>query len=325
MLSNFLRSILAQVTVAALALPPMRVMAADTASIIQRETARSQIPIVDNSAVQRPGLPDTGTEAEASEWGDWGDLGDLGDQVLMKRADVFKHFSAFADISAFYTGNVALTRRDAEPDGYLVAQAGASWRERLGSDGMIDFGVQEALFRYDKFREFDFDSLNLGAGVSWTLRRLWDAQLFVRYNYNRINSGSYYDEKLYDAHSIRIGLQKVWALSRADYLLAGVTVEAGFSDPASLKRNEYAAYLGYGIQLTRSVAADLLYRAALLDYTDTDRLDLSQTVAIGVHYRPIEPVQLNLNASAGFNRSDRTVFDYDVLNVGGGASLNIEF
>lgn len=315
-------------TIALASLPTAGRSAVDPMIASQRDTALAQQPLIDNSAVQRAGFPrGEGEYAQplASDWGDWGDLGDLGDQVIMKRPEVFNRFSTFADISAFYTGNVALARRDAQPDGYLVSSAGVSWRERLGVDGVFDFGIQESLFRYDQFREFDFDSLNLGGGVSWNLRRLWSTQLFVRYNYNRINSGGYYDERLYDSHAIRVGLQKVWALSQADYILVGGSAEVGFADPTSLQRNEYAVYAAYGIQLTRSVAADLLYRAAVLNYTEVDRRDLNQTIALGLHYQPVEPVQLNLSASASFNRSDRTVFDYDAVNVGGGVSLNIAF
>jgi len=325
MLSKIFRLI--GTTIALALLPTSGLRAADPIISSQRDTAVAQQPLIKNSAVQRAGFPqaESADTELASDWGDWGDLGDLGDQVIMKRTEAFKRFSAFADLSANYTGNVALTRRNAEPDGYLIGSAGVNWRERLGVDGAFDFGIQESLFRYDKFREFDFDSLDLGGGVSWNLRKLWSTQLFARYNYNRINSGGYYDEKLYDSHAFRVGLQKVWDLSQVDYILVGGSAEVSFADPTSLQRNEYALYAAYGIQLTRTVAADLLYRAAVLDYTDVDRRDLNQTVALGLHYQPVEPVQLNISASASFNRSDHAVFEYSAVNVGGGASFRIQF
>src|SRR5438067_13911745 len=55
----------------------------------------------------------------------------FGAQQILKRVEKIQPFNAFADVSAFYTNNVALTRRKTLGDTFLVANFGLSCQRKI--------------------------------------------------------------------------------------------------------------------------------------------------------------------------------------------------
>jgi hypothetical protein len=114
---------------------------------------------------------------------------DLGEQVLLKRQDKATPFSAFANLSGFYTNNAALTNAARVDDFFFVGEVGVSYQPRFTAELLGEITVREADFRYARYDALDFESLNAGAGLTYTPHYLGGIALSARYNYNRLTDG----------------------------------------------------------------------------------------------------------------------------------------
>ncbi len=250
--------------------------------------------------------------------------GDLGEQWIYQSKETPKSLTAAIEVSAYHTSNVALTSRNALDDNYLVGQLAVSWQRPLDKALVFDISLQQAFFRYDEFSQLNFDSLNAGCGLTWQTSFLGGTSWYARYNFNRLTAENFGSE-LYTSHSLLVGGQKVFQLSRADSLFLGVSAQVNFADPAALERREYSLYGGYALAITRSISCDAIYRAAIYDYNQTDRTDLNQTLSVGVHWRPVEVLTVSGTVSGALNRSDKSTFDYDLLTAGATLSIGYQF
>lgn len=301
---------------AAAAAPTLR--AQEAISSINRSRLAGNSPAVE--AVRTPGGD---VPIGDIPLGPGGDDDSFGAQVIMKSEPRVRPFQLFANTSAFFTSNVALTQRGAREDLFAVGTVGAAWRPIIAKNGWdADIGVRAAAFRYSKFSELDFHSLGAGAGAAWRVPRLAGATLFARYDFIQLlNSGG--GELLQD-HTFSAGAQKAFALGRAHALTTGVSAMAGFSNPGSQERDQVGAFVGYQVQLSRGFDAAVSYRYAAQFY-DGGRLDHNQTLSLGIAYTVAAWLRLEASVSAAWNGSNNSVFDYQVLNSGGGLALNVRF
>lgn len=69
---------------------------------------------------------------------------------------------------------------------------------------------------------------------------------------------------------------------------------------------------------------DLLYRFTGQSYSDSSRLDLNQVLSWNLRYR-LGKWPKRTYLSYGDNRSNRSVFDYQVMSGGGGVGLIARF
>lgn len=248
---------------------------------------------------------------------------DLGQQVILKRREKVEPLTAAMSIGGFATNNAALSHDNAEHDFFLVGDALVSYQRRLTKDLLGDLSVRQSVFRYDRFDELDFESLNIGGGVTYVAHSLWDMAFSIRYNFNRLTDGSKHDE-FFKNHTLTLGAFKTFPLAKAHYLYAGYASTFGWSDPVAPQRDEHGLYGGYHLNATRSLSADLFYRAAYFDYVN-NRDDINQTVAASLKYEPTKWLNVTLSTSLGFNNSNRNQFDYNVLNGGGTLAASIRF
>jgi len=250
----------------------------------------------------------------------------FGAQVILKEQSRAKPFSAFAEIAGFLTNNVALVSRGEQDDKFLVASAGAAFSHRLGYNLRFDTGARVSIFRYSEFNALDFQSVDLSAGITWTPPQLKGTEVVARYTFTDLTTADGGDE-FYKNHAVLLGLQKVYPLARAHAIYGGVSAQWSFADPEEAGRDEYSAFLGYRVQLTRKVEADLFYRYGYFDYRESelDRRDHHQALSFTVRYAPAEWVALSASSFAGFNRSNEEAFDYEVLNAGLGLQVSIRF
>ncbi|MDQ3626246.1 MAG: hypothetical protein M3372_03865 [Verrucomicrobiota bacterium] len=66
-------------------------------------------------------------------------------------------------------------------------------------------------------------------------------------------------------------------------------------------------------------------RLALRKYTESDRTDASEILALNATYRFTKWLSASASATYAMNQSDENVFDYDVANLGAAVSLNYKF
>ncbi len=249
----------------------------------------------------------------------------FGAQVIFKRQEKPQPFNGFAEIAAFVTNNVALTKVDPVQDSFLVATTGASFTQRFAYNLRFDASARAAAYRYDKFPQLDFQSTDLSAGVAWSPPALRGAEILTRYTFTDLTT-SEHTREFYKNHAILLGIQKVVPFSRAQAVYFGASAQWSFADPKPAGRDEYTAYGGYRAQLTRSLDADLFYRYGRYVYRyGKGRHDNNQTVSLGLHYTPKEWLSFSATGFVGADRSNRKTFNYDVANVGVGIQCSIRF
>jgi hypothetical protein len=249
----------------------------------------------------------------------------LGAQRFLKSQQSVRPFAAAAEIFGFKTNNVGLTGTDMQSDEFLVGSVAFSYRTALGQRAAVDFTARASAFRYNEFRVLDFNSIDAGVGITWVPEKLGGVALLARYNFTELFSESDGDG-FFKNHTITVGAQKNFVLSRAHYLFAGLSAQAGFADPAAAQRDEYSAYGGYHVDLTQHLEADLSYRYGFFHYREEgSRRDHNQSVTIALKYNVTDWFAVSATTFFGWNRSNRAVFDYDVVNGGVGLGVTARF
>lgn len=250
---------------------------------------------------------------------------DLGEQVVLSRNERYRSLTLFGDVYEYYTSNAFLSRDVPQGDFFTMMQVGASWMPHLGGDLFGEVTVRQQLYRYGRFSELNFNSLDVGGGLVYVFRQLADMSAFVRYNFNLItNSSSSAD--LYHDQTIRFGLQQPFRVSRAHFLYAGVSTDLVLEgNPGYALREKLGGYVGYQVSLTRSLKASAFYQILYMPYLEHGRADWNQVVSGSLTWEPITGFALNAVVSGIFNESNESFYQYNALNVGAGVTGQLKF
>jgi hypothetical protein len=247
----------------------------------------------------------------------------FGTQQVLKTQERVPDWILTGDASLFFTSNVALTRSDTVSDGFGVFNTGLSWVPKIGAEWQLQIGARASLFRYIDTSELDFENIGAGIGVAWAPTDTWGIGFFARYDFTELLD-RHSDEILRD-HQWTLGAQKVLVLGRSHALSLGVVGMAGISHPHPSQRQQAGAFMGYHLRLTRNIDTDLLYRFGYFFYDEGGRRDRNQVFSASVTYYLTNWASVAAFFSLGNNRSNHSVFDYNVLTSGGGIGLNIRF
>ena len=251
----------------------------------------------------------------------------FGAQQLLKREEKVQPFSAFAEVAAFVTNNVALTSRAAEGDTFMVATSGVSYRRTLRRlpQLQVEAAIRVGLFRYADFGALDFQSLDVGGGIMYSPAKLPNTAFFARYSFTDLSTAHEYDS-FFCNHTLTVGAQKVWPLARAHALFAGTSAQWSWSDPQLAQRDEYSLYAGYQLQATRQLQAAVSYRFGYFVYREEgDREDRNHALSASLRYDATPWAAVSGSIFSGFNRSNQEVFDYNVVNAGGALGVAVRF
>jgi hypothetical protein len=274
------------------------------------------------AGTETTGITADGTPLPDAE-GNSGDDSFGAQQILKTQASRVPEFSATGDASMFYTNNVALTRRDTIDDGLFVANAALSWNHVVNQELQVQAGIHVSIFRYVDTSALDFENLGAGLGVAWAPHNSWGISTFARYDFSELLDR--HSREILEDHEFTLGAQKAWVFNRTHALTVGVLGSVGISDPYAAQRDQVGGFVGYHVALTRQLDADFSYRLSGFFYNTGGRDDLNQAITAGVRYHLTRWMDAGALFSYGFNRSSRSVFDYDVVNTGGVASLTIRF
>ena len=248
----------------------------------------------------------------------------FGVQALLKNQERERAFRGFAEITGFVTNNVALTHKAETSDTFLIATFGMEYRKKLTAELELDASFRGGLFRYNKVSALNFISIDTGAALTWHAQALWNLDFTAGYNFTDLINDRQGDS-FFQNHAITLAVQKTIPLSRAHYFYAGASALFGFADPVVEQRDEYALFAGYHLQATRHLDADLLYRYARYVYSKNGRDDDNQAITLSARYAVRDWVSVFASTFAGFNRSNYTVFDYNVVNAGVGLGVSVKF
>lgn len=249
----------------------------------------------------------------------------FGAQMILKDQEKLRPFSAFAELSAFFTNNVALTKVQPQEDSFLVANFGFGYTRDFAPGWNISIAGRYAMFRYNEFNVLDFDSVDATAAVSWSPSQWKGVSLFARYGFTSLIARTT-DDEFFQNHAVAVGAQKIFAISRTHAAYLGASAQWAYSEPELAQRDEYSAYAGYRWLATEDISVGAMYRYGYFVYREEgDRRDHNQTASLNLRYEPVEWLAFSGTAFGTWNRSNLEVFDYDVFNAGGGISVQLRF
>ena len=248
----------------------------------------------------------------------------FGAQVILKDRPDTRAFQAYLETAAFYTDNVALSRQDKQGDSFLNSTLALGWRRSLTDRLSASITGRYGIFRYNQFSVLDFQSLNVDATIGYRLPGQVD--LFTGYGYAQYTTREDHRE-FYREHGWNVGVQRVFQLSRAHYIVAGLSAQWTWAEPESAQRDRYSAFVGYHLQATEKLSGDLIYRYSYYDYRDAGegRGDSNHSLALALRYDLAEWIAITGTIQGTWNRGNNSFFDYDAMNVGGSVGLNARF
>ena len=116
-------------------------------------------------------------------------------------------------------------------------------------------------------------------------------------------------------------------IGRAQLITIGLNENISVAAVPDLpRRNDYEGYIGYSANLTRDLSVNAVGRLVLRDYVhQQSRLDVSEILALGANYRITRFLSAGASATFAASQSNHSVFNYEVANIGGVASLWLRF
>jgi hypothetical protein len=251
---------------------------------------------------------------------------DLGTQEILKRAEEYRPFTVALAAPFFYTSNVMLTRDDEVSDFLVTPAVGLFYQPRLTRTlyGLID--VHQQFFYYNRLNRFDFGSFDAQAGLTYYLPQLHNLVLYGRYDFNRLTFSDRIEDDFFSSHSINLGAEIPFQFGRAQQVSVGGNVNVDFAaDRETPRRNDYEAFIGYSVHVSRWFSLDTAARVAVRDYYGDDRTDVAWVLAAGANYRLTKWWTASAISTFAANRSNQSIFDYNVVNLGGAISLSFGF
>ncbi len=249
---------------------------------------------------------------------------DVGEQWLLKRNLPPNPFTVRGSFSILYTDNVALSRRGTLADAFAVADFGIGYNRALAPDWSFAINLQQTFFRYHKYHEFDFESSNVNVALSHPLPQFGNILVSLQYSLSRLTGGSIEDQ-IYFGHTFSLAATKVIQINSANAVDVNGSVGYTFADPSDLQRAEVRAALGYTVQISRKFSATAAARLEFYDYTNDNREDLLQSIALGARWDLNDWMFVSASISVANNLSSQPVFSYRAINTGGTIAAHFRF
>ena len=249
---------------------------------------------------------------------------DVGEQWLLKRNLPPNPFAVRGSFSILYTDNVALSRRGTLADAFAVADFGIGYTRPLAPDWTFSINLGQSFFRYHRYHEFDFESSNANVALSHPFPQFANVLVSLQYSLSWLTGGSI-DDQIYFGHTFSLGATKVIQINPANVVDLNGSVGYTFADPSDLQRAEIRAALSYTVQISRRFSATAAARLEFYDYTNDDREDLLQSIALGARWDLNEWMFVSASISVANNLSSQPVYRYRAINTGATVAAHIRF
>lgn len=250
---------------------------------------------------------------------------DLGEQEILKRGEVYQPFSASIAAPFYWTSNVALVRTGEQSDFLVAPVAAVAYQPRLTKTLYGLLSVREQLFYYDRFSNLNFGAFDVEAGLIYSLPQLHNLVLRGEYIYERLTAKNSFNDFFYN-HSLLVSAESPFQIGRAQELSIGANTNISFAaEPDPPQRNDYEFHIGYTVHFSRAFSLDTVGRVVLRDYHLSDRLDVSEILAVTANYNITKFLTASAISTLAANQSNNSFFDYQVANIGGMVSVSIKF
>ena len=249
---------------------------------------------------------------------------DLGEQAILKRQEHYRAFTFSVAAPFFYTSNVALARTGEEDDVIFGPEIGLVYAPRITRTLFGTFSVQQQQFYYSRFGELDFGSFDARAGLTLHLPQFRNLLLRAEYNFNRLTADDF--DEFFSDHAVFLNAELPFKIGRAQQVSLGTSAELLIdAKPEAPGRDDFDAYVGYSVALTRALTLNAVGRLAIRDYREGDRTDVSEVLALSAVYRFNKWISASATSTLAWNQSNKDVFEYDVANVGGAVGFSYRF
>jgi hypothetical protein len=288
---------------------------AQTAQVNRAQLTQSQTqtPLVPSISPEGPAIPGPSDA-------------DLGEQAVLKRVERYEPWTVSLASPVFYTTNVALTDRDEKHDIISAPVAAVYYQPRI-VDTLYGFAdVRQQFFYYNHFNDFDFGSLDVEAGLIYYIPQFHNLVLRGEYDFNRLTFSDRVLDEFFTNHGLIFNAEVPFRFGRAQQLSLGadanISVAADHQGP---RRNDYEAYAGYSLHVTRALLLSAVGRVVVRDYHENDRTDVSEILFLTASYELTNWWSVSAITTLTRSDSNHDVFDYSVANVGGAITLTAKF
>jgi hypothetical protein len=284
-----------------------------------------------DTASQRADIARTQTEtaagAETSTVTGSPNDADLGEQQILQRAaTAYQAFTVATSVPIYWTSNVTLARSGEQSDVIEAPVAGFYYQPRFTDTlfGLLD--VRNQQFYYDRFGNLDFGDFAVDGGFNMILPQMDNLVLRAQYTYDRLTKKDSFDA-FFENHAIIVNAELPVRIGRAQQLAFGMAATLSLrSIPETPRRNDYEAYVGYTLALTRDFTVNAVGRVVVRDYYhENSREDFSEVLALTATYAFNRFISASALSTFAANQSSQSVFDYKVGNAGGALSLAVKF
>ncbi len=250
---------------------------------------------------------------------------DLGEQAILKRTETYQPFTLYAGLPIYYTSNVALTRSHEQDDWIEAPIVALTYQPRLTENLYFVAVVREQLFYYDRFDALNFGSFDADAGFVYVVPE-WHNMVFrAEFFYNRLTEKDSF-ESFFNNYSIFVNAEVPFRIGRAQLLTLGVDGNISIdATPEQPRRNDYEAYFGYNLTLTRAINLDAVARLVVRQYQLTDRVDVNEILSTSANFNLTRYFTASAISTLAANQSNHSVFDYNVANIGGSLAFTLHF
>jgi hypothetical protein len=250
---------------------------------------------------------------------------DIGEQQLLRRTETYQPFTASVSIPIYWTSNVALTNSGEQGDLLTSPVAAVGYQPRITNNLSGYVGVRDQQFYYKRLHDFDFGSFDVEVGLTYTVPQFYHVILHLGYDYNRLTKRKSFDD-FFSNHMLVLSAEVPIRINRAQQISIGASSSISMTAvPEKPRRDDFDGYVVYSVQLTRALVLAANGRISLHDYILTDRIDVTELVALNATYSVTNFISANALASFAANQSNHSVFDYQVGDLGGAFSVLIRF
>jgi|ERR1051325_5940672 hypothetical protein len=264
--------------------------------------------------------------------------GDLGKQVILQTVPRVRMFEIFSDTQVIYDSNPLLVRNQEKADGLLYQTFQLSFTPHLVDKLVTSMYLRYQFIRYFDNSRFDFDALGAGLNLGYPVLDWLTA--YGGWSAERLDE-AHGGNTFYEEYDTQLGLRASFPLGKRANYFFGYQFDWRPSDPHEFNRVDHFAFLGLNLQLIEKLTAQFLYRFRYEDYledskvlvdlgppvitTRKSRSDIENLVSFALVYPFNEYVNVRAYVLYSNNDSTRRIFDYDVVNVGGGLNLSFRF
>ena len=250
---------------------------------------------------------------------------DLGEQAILKRVEQYQPFTLETGVPIYYTSNVALVDRGRVSDVILAPVVGLTYAPKFQKTLYGEFSVRQQFFYYQDFTSFNFASTDFLAGLVYYVPELNNLSLRANIDYNRLTGTDNFDD-FFSNVALNVSAEVPFRIGRAQQVSVGANASVSlYASPAPPQRNDFALYAGYTVNLSRSFSLNASANLVVRPYDSGGRTDVSEILALSANYRIRDWLTVSAISSFVANQSNRSAFDYQVFNIGGGITFSWKF